>query len=189
MKLKIAFRLFLGLLIMLLGAVGTAYFIGSTLPKQHSFQCTSIYKAPQDKVWLLLTDINKLPEWNNDVSAVTHTPTPPPIPGEKHGSERWDIMLKGGVFGFTIDTTVISPTRYQMHLSNSFPLVAHWEINLITQGEETLVILNQEGMIHNPFMRFLAERVIRYQRVAGRYLHLLSDALDVPEQIRCETAE
>src|ERR1700677_3412488 len=85
---KIAVRLLVLLILVVVLPGGIAYLDGSTLPVNHSVSVTGVVPAPSDKVFSLITDVANGASWRPAVKSVTMlTPEDGPDGKEDHWTE------------------------------------------------------------------------------------------------------
>jgi uncharacterized protein YndB with AHSA1/START domain len=143
---------FLFLLTLLIGAVLIA---GYSLPAKTTVSRSIFVEAQPDKVFALLSDATKLPEWDRKIEKVTILPA---VNG--HAASRQTFAN-----GMTM-TIVTSESMPPRHLTRAIeedygPFIGSWTYDITPQGQGSRVVLTEQADWRNPVFRLVV-------RIRGR---------------------
>lgn len=147
--------------------------LGYALPVQSEHTRSITLKQPPEAVFTALADVQKMPEWNRNLSRVEILPP-------TDGKETMRQTLKNGMSMELVTTESLSPTHL-VRESKGGPYVGSWTYEIAPTNDGSKVTLTEKAEIKKPPLRVLA-------RVFGptKYLdeHLIDLARHFGEQAR-----
>ena len=141
---------------------------------------TTLVTASADGVFALITDLDRLPEWNRAIRRVVERPAalvsgaewvvvmhPPKMPSWKSRSHV-EALEPGVRFA------------YRSHTDDRNPSYAHWQWDLAPTGDGTRVTVSWDGYPKTPFRRRIAAplRSRMLQREAAASLDTIRRTLE-----------
>lgn len=163
--------------------VGLALFLvfaGAAMPREHRTGLVLHLKASPERVWELLADHAKDPEWRPEVERTVQLP-------DREGHPVWEDQYRGGRRMAFEDTVALRDMRLVRTLvpepgqdkpaQDRAAFSATWTFELSPEpGGGTRLLLTEEGSIPLLF-RFIAKHVIGETRIMDAYLKALAARL------------
>ena len=150
-------------------AVAVGAVVGLTLPETHEQARSARFVAPPSKVYSVITDVERYPEWRSDVSKVEILPDD----GEglrftEYSSEREDAIR------YRVEEAD-PPNRLKIRVDDeSLPFGGSWTYLLQPFEGGTSVTITENGRISNPLFRVVARVLFSPTDSMDRYLHDLA---------------
>lgn len=159
-------RLAKGLLIaaaFLLALIGLMAAVGATLPVRHHTSLQSVYPAPRDTLFALITDVERFAEWRTGVERVEPRPN-------VQGRPRWqEVGPDGAILYETVEST--PARRHVTRIADpELPFGGSWTFELEDAPPGTLLRITEDGEIYNPIFRFVSRYILGHDRTIERYL-------------------
>ncbi len=166
-------KIALVVLAVLVALVVLLLLVGLLVPRNHVASRSAVFDAPPDRVWAVLVDAERAPEWRTGLKAVEILP---PLDGRRRYRE---------VSGFGPITYVVEEERAQERLvgriaDEGMGFGGSWTFDLSREGEGTRVTITERGFITNPLFRTLARFVLGYEKTLRTYLSDLGRRLGPP---------
>jgi uncharacterized protein YndB with AHSA1/START domain len=129
--------------------VAIGYGIGMLIPETQSHTRTITVKQAPEKVFAVLADVERMPEWNEGLEKVE---TIPPIDG--HEASRHTFT---GNLAMTIVTTESHPPSHLVRKmgDDDGPFVGTWTYHITHAAGGSDVALTEESQVRNPFTRLM----------------------------------
>ena len=128
---------------------------GSLYRSEHEFSESVKLHLRPDRVYGLLTDVGRLPEWFASCTEATLQRQ-----GED-GSTLWKAEFADGEAAYVL-VMPIDPTRYLLWRirSRNRHVTAYWELELTPEAEGTRLALKATGVAHHWACRITSESII-----------------------------
>ena len=144
--------------------------VGLFIPRDHVASRSAVFDAPPERIWAILTDTAKAPEWRTGLKSVEALP---PLDGKRRYRE---------VTGFGPVTYVVEEERAPERLvgriaDEGLGYGGSWTWELAREGERTRVTITECGFVANPVFRVLARFVFGYAKTLDLYLRDLGRRL------------
>jgi len=144
------------LLVLVLGGATAIYINGARLPYDHTVSVTGVVPAPPDKVFAIITNVAKGPEWRPAVKSVN-------VLQPDQGRDHWVEHLKYGQFMTFLATRTEPPVRRDVLLED--PKAAYggtwtYELSPGPDPSTTTLRITETGFIKPPLYRFIMVHVI-----------------------------
>ncbi|MCK6458986.1 MAG: SRPBCC family protein [Planctomycetes bacterium] len=144
-------------LAVLLAVVVVLLIVGLFVPRSHVASRSALFAASPQRVWAVLVDTGKAPEWRTGLDSVEALP---PLDGKRRYRE---------VSGFGAVTYVVEEERAPERLvgriaDEGLGFGGSWTWELKREGEGTRVTITERGFITNPLFRVLARFVFGYEK-------------------------
>jgi hypothetical protein len=154
--------------------------LGSQFPESYKRSCTAVYHAPVGRMWNVLTEVGQLPYWYPPVKQ-THL-----FAQSIEKGDLWKIDL--GYSSFSINLLEIEPfAKYKVTMpDDALPVVATWDLDLIPEEVDTILLVKQEYRVPNPYMRLVHYYFPIYKVMPENYFNALAEFLEVQLQVKCE---
>jgi hypothetical protein len=151
--------LILGALCLLIGIVAV---IGYTLPKGHVASRDMAIPAAPERVFAVLQDVEKYPQWRSDVKSVEVLARAPVLRWREHGSD--------GAITFEVQEAQ-KPTRMVGRIADpSLAFGGSWTYILQPEGNGTRLSITEDGEVYNPIFRFMSRFVFGHTATMDKYL-------------------
>jgi hypothetical protein len=153
-----------GLLILgaIAGLVVIVTIVGYSLPKAHVASRDRTLAATPQRVFEVLQDVEKYPQWRSDVKTVEILSRTPALRWREHGSN--------GTITFEIQEAQ-PPLRMVGRIADtSLPFGGGWTYVLQPEGGGTRLSITENGEIYNPIFRFMSRFVFGYTATMETYL-------------------
>ncbi len=163
---KIALILALALVVL----VALLVVVGLFLPRDHVASRSAVYDAPPERIWAVLADPAKAPEWRTGLKSVEALA---PLDGKRRYRE---------VTGFGAVTYLVEEERAPARLvgriaDEGLGYGGSWTWELAREGDRTRVTITERGFVTNPVFRVLARFVFGYEKTMAVYLEDLGRRL------------
>ena len=153
----------------ILGAVLIIAMIGASLPENYSVTKSIELKAPRIQVWGFISNFAATKDWNPDIIDVQRD-------NDIRDREVW-IETYGSGDSIRYEITEKNPpiSFKRQTLDDNLPFVATWHIELWEEGSNTVLKITEEGKVPNPFVRFIASKIMGHDIFLRSYLHSLKN--------------
>ena len=143
--------------------------IGYALPVGHVASRDLTLSQPPDRVYAVLTDVERYPQWRKDVTAVQILSSAP---------VRW--LEKGGNGDITFEFAELQPpARIVSRIADpNLPFGGTWTYELIPQGNGTRLTITERGEVYNPLFRFMSRFVFGHTATMEQFLAALKQGLN-----------
>ena len=142
---------------------------GYALPKGHVASRDARLAAPPERVFAVLTDVDRYPAWRSDVRTV-EVIAREPLRWREHGSN--------GAITFEVQESS-APTRLVTRIADtSLPFSGTWTFALSAADRGTTVTITENGEVYNPIFRFMSRFVFGHSATVERYLSDLRAQVD-----------
>jgi uncharacterized protein YndB with AHSA1/START domain len=155
-------------------AIGVAAVMGSRLPARHTASVSDTIAAPQQRVWDLITDVAKQPNWRTGLKAVTtHAP--------EGGVPCWTEVQSSMTMPLCAEVSE-APTRRVVRISDpNLPFGGTWTYELAPLGANaTKVTITEHGTTGPAIWRFFGHYVTGEDGQIKQYLADLKRAARQP---------
>jgi uncharacterized protein YndB with AHSA1/START domain len=164
------------ILLVLVLAVAGVYVDGARLPYNHSVSVTGVVPAPPDKVFAIITNVVKGPDWRPAVKSVN-------VLQPDQGRDHWVEHLKYGQFMTFLAIRTEPPTRREVQLED--PNASYggtWTYELLPAPDPTTTTLRitETGFIKPPLYRFIMAHVIGPTHNLDQYMTDIQAAASKP---------
>jgi uncharacterized protein YndB with AHSA1/START domain len=161
-----------------LGIVGiVALFAASgfLMPRNHQARASALIRAPQAKVWTLVADLSRAPEWMSGVRAMTPEPAENGMPTFRQTGGSGDSL-------FYVTRESVPPTRVVREVRDpGGNFGGTWTIELAPEGESTRVTIVEDGWIAFAPFRPVQQLLIGFDSTMKAYLADLARAAEKSE--------
>jgi len=144
-----------------------AVIIGFFLPARHVATAAAFYHQPPAAVWKAITSPAEFPQWRKTVTRVA------PV-ASMDGKLNW-IEYDRHDRGISYEIAASDPPRKLVTriTDDKLPFGGTWTFDLTPQSGGTLLRITEDGVIRNPFYRFMARYVFGYRSTLQTYLKAL----------------
>ena len=137
---------------------------GALLPPTHSLTRSALYRQPPDLVWRAIATFPAQPSWRPDVGSVERL-------ADRNGHEVWkEADRRGGGVAFETLESVYPRRLVRRIVDEGLPFGGTWTQVLTPEGSGTRLSITEDGVVRNPFFRFVVRVVFGYARTADLYL-------------------
>lgn len=149
-------------------AVVAIVVVGYLLPQEHRATGSATIAAPPARVFEVISDVERYPEWRDDVSAVEVLDRKP-----LQWQERW------GGDALTLEVVEsIPPERIRVRIADpDLPFAGTWTYALVPDGGGTRITIVEDGAVYNPVFRFVSRFFIGQSATIDRFLANLQTKL------------
>src|ERR1035441_5802780 len=164
------------ILLVLVLAVAGVYVDGARLPYSHSVSVTGVVPAPQDKVFAIITNVVKGPDWRPAVKSVN-------VLQLDQGRDHWVEHLKYGQFMTFLAIRTEPPTRREVQLEDpnaSYGGTWTYELSPGPAPSTTTLRITETGFIKPPFYRFVMAHVMGPTHDLDQYMTDIQAAASKP---------
>ncbi len=153
----------------LLALVALVTAIGSALPIRHTAALESVFPAPRNSLYALITDVARYPEWRAGVERVELHPAAGRLRWAETGADG-KILYEAveSVPGIRLVTRIADP---------GLPFGGSWTFELEDTPAGTRLRITEDGEVYNPVFRFLSRFVFGHDRTIERFLADLRTAI------------
>jgi uncharacterized protein YndB with AHSA1/START domain len=157
----------------LIGLILLAALVGLTRPREHVARTRAEYAKPPAEVWRVISDFDRWPDWNPEITAVQ------PLP-EKNGHRVVNVKSSWG--DAPTEFTVWEPPSKLRSDMNAGSFSGSWTYELapIANGG-TLLTVTEQGEVGNPLFRTMMLFHDNYETMTS-YHHALAKRLGVSVQ-------
>jgi hypothetical protein len=160
-------KTFFGLVMLVLVVAGVAVYIdGATLPLNHVVSVTGEVPASQEKVFALITNVAKGPDWRPEIKYVT-------VLDPDKGRDHWVEHLDHNQFMTFLATRTVAPIRRDVQLDDpQAPYGGTWtyELSPGSSPATTTLRITEAGFIKPPIYRFIMAHVMGPTRNLDIYM-------------------
>lgn len=158
-------------------AVTALFFIGLLLPAEHTETRRTLLGRPPETVWRVLTDLDGMPLWRSDVTAVERLP-------DLMGKPAWRELGRGGAR--VVELSLAEPPRrlVMQDAAEGGSSVPRRTFDLVSTAGGTQLTVTERRTSRNPFRRVLV-RLHLPRPAIERLLQDLGQRL-TPRQIAAE---
>jgi uncharacterized protein YndB with AHSA1/START domain len=123
--------------------------VGVLLPKSHTATRRVAYAQPAERVWDVIHDFEKHPEWRETVAQVRRL-------DDRNGHAVWEERSKRGDRLAMEVIESVPPKRMVTKIvdNKSFGGTWTWDVEALPTGGSALTI-TEDGEVHNPVFRFI----------------------------------
>ena len=149
--------------------------IGFTLPETHVATVRTRYRAPAERVFAAIADVERGPEWRSGLQKVEVLEREP---------LRWRETADWGTITFVRDE-IVPPVRVVSRIADEdqgFGGTWTYQIDALPDVAGSTLTIRESGTVSNPFFRFMS----RY--IFGHYRSLETYSRDLAKRLG-ETAE
>lgn len=144
--------------------------VGLFIPRDHVASRSAVFDAPPERIWAVLADTAKAPEWRTGLKSVEELP---PLDGKRRYRETG---------GFGAVTYVVEEERAPERLvgriaDEGLGYGGSWTWEIAREGPRTRVTITERGFVTNPVFRVLARYVFGYEKTMNDYLRDLRKRL------------
>jgi|AntRauTorckE6833_2_1112554.scaffolds.fasta_scaffold04666_5 uncharacterized membrane protein len=142
---------------------------GNLLPVTHSVTLSKTYNTSQDKIYQLITNVNKFPSWRSNVKDVE-------VLNDKQKPLEWrEYYTDNDPLTFRIlnieDSTLIVTEIADTNL----PFGGGWTYQIAEENNSTKLTITENGEVYNPFFRFVSKYIIGHEATIKQFLSDLED--------------
>jgi uncharacterized protein YndB with AHSA1/START domain len=125
------------------------YGIGMLIPANQTRTRTITLQQPPEKVFAVLTEVERMPEWNTGLEKVERIP---PIEGQEASRHTY----KGNLQMTIITTESRPPTHLVRKMGDeNGPFVGTWSYRITEAKSGSDVALTEDSQVRNPFTRLM----------------------------------
>ena len=143
--------------------------VGASLPVRHSASGHVTLPAPPDRVFAVVADVRRYPEWRSNVSrveVVSETPV------------RWREHDGSDAITFEVVESA-PPIGWRVRIADSgLPFGGTWTYELTREGTGTRLEITEDGEVYNPVFRFVSRYVIGHTATIDTFLEDLRRRLE-----------
>ncbi len=164
----------IGLVALLVGAAAVMAGVGALLPAAHTASVSRVLPAPPDRVWAAVTDVASFPSWRPEVDEVRVRAL------EGGAPVSWVESGRRGRLPVQVERA--EPDRLLVtRIDEGLPFGGTWTYRLQEEGAGTRLTLVEDGVVHDPFFRFVSRFVLGHRGTMERYLDVLAAHLGTGE--------
>jgi len=162
---------FLLVVAVLTGIIIVILIIGSLMPRAHVVSRSLHTHQSREAVWQVITDYAGVPTWHVGVLSAARLP-------DRCGHAVWREMYKGG-FSLQLETVqAMVPERLVRSITDEKgPFSGRWEFTLTEETPGSRITITEQGVIANPFIRFMARLFMNPAQYLEQYLQALAGKL------------
>jgi uncharacterized protein YndB with AHSA1/START domain len=154
-------RLVLGGVLLVVAAVAVIAGVGAALPQSHSASAAITVNVAPERVFLVVSDVARYPEWRSNVSRVEMLGESP---------TRWREHDGSDAIAFEVLESA-PPSRWRVRIADpDLPFGGTWTYSIDTSPEGTRITITEDGEVYNPVFRFVSRFVIGHTATIGAYL-------------------
>jgi Polyketide cyclase / dehydrase and lipid transport len=135
----------------IVGLVVLVCIVGFLLPKQHEAYKSEVFRAAPPKVFEVISDFLKYPQWRTDVTSVDVTPA---------ANGQGPLVTehsKNGVIPYRIEV-IEPPSKLVMRIADSsLPFGGTWTFEITPNDSGSDVTITERGEIYNPIFRVMGK--------------------------------
>lgn len=121
--------------------------VGLLLPAERRDTISVWLPGSPDAVWAVLTDLDQMPDWRRDLTALERLPS-------RTGSLRWREIGQGGALAFE-RVEAVAPTRLVVRLVDPAGGARQWTYRIRAASPGAELAVEEVVRIDNPFRRAL----------------------------------
>jgi uncharacterized protein YndB with AHSA1/START domain len=150
--------------------VALVFVVGWLEPVGHSASRTLELGAPPDKVFAIVSDASRYPEWNSAVERVEVT-------GEPGPGQHVRLFGSYGEIPYTVEA-LQPPSRMVTRIDSGLDFGGTWTYDLRPSGAGTRITITEDGEVYNPLFRFMARFVFGHHATIDQFLADLPRAVE-----------
>ncbi|PYR57599.1 MAG: hypothetical protein DMF85_13210 [Acidobacteria bacterium] len=150
-------KLLLWIVIALVALVVVIAAIGSRLPKAHHASKTARFPVPPETLYAVISDVERYPEWRQDVKRVERLP-------DRDGRPAW----------------MEPPSLMVGRIGEGLAFGGTWTFRIAPVSGGSELTVAEDGEIYNPIFRFVARFVFGYEATMTQYLVALQARVTRP---------
>jgi uncharacterized protein YndB with AHSA1/START domain len=127
------------------GLVGLAALVGALRPRTHVATHVVLLAAAPDRVWAVIADVERQPEWVPEITKVERLPDRDGKPSYRETFGQFDAT--------TVVTESDPPRRLVKEILPGGPFSGSWTWELAPEGERTRLTITERGTVPNPLFR------------------------------------
>lgn len=148
-------------LVLLLAAVALIAGIGALLPQGHTASGRIALPVPPDRVFAVLSDVTRYPEWRSNVSRVEVLGDVPVRWREHDGSDAITFEV--------VDSAAPGARRVRI-ADPDLPFGGTWTYSVVPDGTGSRLEIVEDGEVYNPVFRFISRFVIGHTATIDTFL-------------------
>lgn len=142
---------------------GLVAFIGFFLPLKHTASSAIRLHQSPEKIWGAITDFEAFPSWRSSVVRVEKLP-------DHAEHTAWKEIDKYGELPMEIIEADTMKKLTMRIIDDGLSFGGTWTFELRPEGDDTHVMITENGKIYNIFFRFMARFVMGYTGTIETYL-------------------
>jgi uncharacterized protein YndB with AHSA1/START domain len=147
----------------LAGLILLVLVVGWLIPAEHSATRSARFQRAPEEVWRAITEVERFPEWRSGLAAVRRLP-------ERDGRPGWVETSDFGELPLEV-TEWDPPRRLVARIADpDLPFGGTWTYVLAPADGGTELRITEDGVVKNPFFRFMARFVFGYSATIEQYL-------------------
>jgi uncharacterized protein YndB with AHSA1/START domain len=163
-------RWILGIGVALFLIFGLAFLVGLALPKGHRASRTMTLAADPARVFAIVSDFKRYPEWRPDVKKI-----------EVDGNGGPGTIVREestmGTIPFKVET-LVPPSRMMMRIADpNLGFGGTWTYDLQSHGTGTSLTITEDGEVYNPLFRVMQKFFFSPYKTIDTYLANLQKKL------------
>ena len=128
--------------------------VGATLPREHTASGQVTLPAAPDRVFAVISDVRRYPDWRSNVSRVEVLSDLP---------LRWREYDGSDAITFEVVQSA-PPLAWRVRIADpSLPFGGTWTYAIVPEGTGTRLEIIENGEVYNPVFRFLSRFVIGHR--------------------------
>lgn len=146
----------LGIVGVIVLAVGVCLAIGYSVPLDHVASVRVVYAAEREAAWEVVSDMERWPTWHEEVDAMERQP-------DRDGKPYWVMMSSWGEMPQIVAEST-APSRFVTVIPDDADIGfgGSWTWELEETDGGTAVTITERGTITSPFFRFVSRYVMGY---------------------------
>jgi len=143
---------------------------GYSLPVQHVAARSVELRAPPQRVWQTITDVESMPQWRSGLKSVD-------IVGQTSAGPKWREVSGDGTI--TFETIESAPQRRLVTTiaDKSLPFGGSWTYDLEPSATGTRLTIREDGEVYNPVFRLASRFIMGHHATIDKYLASLQTRL------------
>jgi hypothetical protein len=145
-------------LVVIVAVVAIVYLIGYFMPVKHKAMYSVRVNAQPAEVWKAITDYHGYSTWRKGLKNVVVT-------DEKH----WTETSGDGTIHFEGEMVKPNEVFISRITNKNLPFGGAWYYELVPEGNETKLIITEEGEVYNPVFRVMSKYVFGHETTLRKY--------------------
>lgn len=142
--------------------------IGALLPKAHTAESSRKLNATPEQVWEAITNYAQVPAWRAGLKSVDALPEHTTSDGKTYAA--WKEQGKHGPMPFYVESSD-PPRQYVTRIiDKGMPFGGSWTYTLETTEYGTRLNIREDGVVYNPFFRFMSRYFFGHHATMNAYL-------------------
>ncbi|HEY7474526.1 MAG TPA: SRPBCC family protein [Vicinamibacterales bacterium] len=134
----------------LISFVAVLAIVGMFLPKGHRASRTTVYRAPPSRVFAIITDFARFPEWRSGVTTVE-------LLGDDGRGLRFRENGTHGAVTYRVERREPDSTLVTRIDDPSLPYGGKWTLEVKPAPDGASLTITEDGEIYNPIFRVLSK--------------------------------